>query len=104
MKIIFRIVTVLLFVLFFSFALKNTQEASLQFFLDYQWTGPLVLLLLGFFVGGAIMGVLAMSPTLFRYRREVARQKKAIAALEKAQQASLSSPPDTLVNIDRTVL
>ena len=104
MKIIFRIVTVLLFVLFFSFALKNTQEASLQFFLDYQWTGPLVLLLLGFFVGGAVMGVLAMSPTLFRYRREVARQKKAIASLEKEQQVSLSSAPDTLVNIDRTVL
>ena len=104
MKIIFRIITVLLFVLFFTFALKNTQEATLELFLDYQYRGPLVLLLLGFFAGGAVLGVLAMSPTVFRYRREAARQRKALAALEKEREASTADTPDTLVNIDRSVL
>ncbi len=104
MKIILRIITALLFVLFFAFALKNTQEATLKFFLDYEFRGPLVVLLLGSFVGGAILGVLAMSPTVFRYRREMARQKKAIAALEKERDASAVVVPDTLVNIDRSVL
>lgn len=104
MKIILRIVTVLLFALFFTFALKNTQEATLALFLDYQFTSPLVVLLLGFFIGGAILGVLAMCPMMFRYRREMARQKKAIAILEKERDAAAVIAPDTLVNIDRSVL
>ena len=51
MKILLRIIAVLLFIVFFGFAMKNTQEVSLQFFLGYEMRGPLVLLLLGFFVG-----------------------------------------------------
>ena len=64
MKIIFRIVAAILFVIFFGFALKNTQEVALQFFLGYEIRGPLVLLLLGFFAAGAALGVLAMTPTV----------------------------------------
>lgn len=104
MKIILRIITALLFVLFFAFALKNTQEVTLELFLDYSFRGPLVVLLLGFFVGGAILGVLAMSPTMFRYRREVSRQKKTIVALQKERDTAVVVAPDTLVNIDRSVL
>jgi putative membrane protein len=83
MKILFRIVAVLLFVIFFGFALKNTQEVALHFFLDYEIRGPLVLLLLGFFALGAVFGVLAMMPTLFRHRRDLTKQKKAIVAMQK---------------------
>ena len=83
MKLLFRIVAAILFVIFFGFALKNTQEVALRFFLDYEMRGPLVLLLLGFFVGGATLGVLAMTPTVFRYRRDASRQKKVIAAMKK---------------------
>jgi hypothetical protein len=56
----------------------------------------LVLLLLGFFLGGAALGVLAMTPTLFRHRRELSKQKKLVAALQKeneAQQLARSQPP-----------
>lgn len=83
MKILFRLVAVLLFILFFGFALKNTQEVTLRFFFSYEVHGPLVLLLLAFFAGGAVLGVLAMMPTVFRYRRELARQKKTITAMEQ---------------------
>jgi len=83
MKYLFRIVAVILFALFFGFALKNTQEVALRFFFDYEIRGPLVLLLLAFFVGGAVLGILAMMPTVFRHRRDISRHKKAIAALEK---------------------
>lgn len=96
MKIVFRIVAVILFIVFFGFALKNTQEIALQFFLDYELRGPLVMILLGFFIAGAALGVLAFTPTLFRYRRELTRQKKAMAALQtnhEAQLASLARPP-----------
>lgn len=87
MKYIFRIIAVILFIVFFGFALKNTQEAVLYFFLGYELRGPLVMLLLGFFLAGAILGILAMIPTVFRHRRETTRHKKAIATLEREQEA-----------------
>ena len=96
MKVLFRIVAALLFVIFFGFALKNTQEAALQFFLGYEIRGPLVLLLLGFFTAGAALGVLAMTPTVLRYRRDVTKYKKTIAVMQKegdVQQYSPIQPP-----------
>lgn len=100
MKILFRIVAALLFVVFFGFALKNTQEVALHFFLDYEIRGPLVLLLLGFFAAGAILGVLAMTPTVLRHRREASRSKR-LAAQHAAAPAASASPvtvrPDTPV-------
>lgn len=103
MKLLFRIVAVILFIVFFGFALKNTEEVVLRFFLNYEIRSPLVLLLLGFFAAGAVLGVLAMTPTVFRYRREVARQKKAAAVMrtqsEQQQVARIQPlPPDGIVN------
>lgn len=103
MKILFRVVAAILFVIFFGFALKNTQEAALQFFLGYEIRGPLVLLLLGFFATGAALGVLAMMPTVFRYRRDLSKQKKTIVVMQKdseAQQLARMQPPqpDSVVN------
>lgn len=88
MKLLFRTVAVILFVIFFGFALKNTQEVALHFFLDYELKSPLVLLLLGFFVAGAALGVLAMMPTVFRHRRDLSKQKKAIAAMQQENEAN----------------
>jgi len=62
MKIVSRLIAAILFIFFFFFALKNTQEVTLHFFLGYERTDPLVLILLVTFVGGAILGVLAMTP------------------------------------------
>jgi len=104
MKILFRIIAIVLFVVFFGFALKNTQDVSLQFFMGYQISGPLVLLLLGFFVGGGVLGVLAMLPAFFRQRRELGRHRKTIAALQKENQAQApartqSPQPDAVINM-----
>lgn len=96
MKIIFRIVAAVLFVIFFGFALKNTQEVSLRFFFNYEVRGPLVLLLLAFFASGAMLGVLAMIPTVFRHRRDLTKHKKTITAMEQehaAQQLARVQPP-----------
>jgi uncharacterized integral membrane protein len=91
MKILFRILAVALFIVFFGFALKNTQEVALQFFMGYEIRGPLVLLLLGFFAVGAVLGVLAMTPTFVRHRRELARHRKAIVTLQKENQAQMTA-------------
>ena len=91
MKIISTVVGVVLFVLFFGFALKNTQEVDLHLFLNYELRGPLVLMLMVFFVAGAVLGVLALTPTVFRHRRESSKQKTTIQSLQisalKANQA-----------------
>ncbi len=76
MKFIFRILMAMLFIIFFGFALKNTQEVGLRFFLDYEIRGPLVILLLIFFVAGFCFGVLAMMPVFFRQRRDLIKQQK----------------------------
>jgi putative membrane protein len=96
MKLFSRIAAVILFVLFFGFALENTQEVVLHLFLNYEIRGPLVLVLLGFFAIGAVLGVLAMTPMVFRHRRDTARHQKTIARMEKeqiAKQAARTNPP-----------
>lgn len=103
MKILFRIIAAILFIVFFGFALKNTQEIALRFFFNYEVRGPLVLLLLGFFVGGAALGVLAMTPTVFRYRRDMTKHKHTINAMEREReaqhQARFQPPqPDSVTN------
>lgn len=95
MKFISTIVGCLVFVLFFGFALKNTQEVDLHFFLNYELRGPLVLMLLAFFVVGAALGILAVTPTVFRHRRENRRHASTIAELQgSARRAGGQPQPD----------
>ena len=91
MKLLSRIAAVILFVIFFGFALENTHEVVLRFFLNYEMRGPMVLMLLGFFVVGAVMGVLAMTPTVFRHRRDVTKHQKAMSRMEQEHQALLAA-------------
>jgi len=95
MKFISTIVGVILFVLFFGFALKNTQEVDLHFFLNYELRGPLVLMLLVAFVSGAALGILAVTPTVFRQRRERRSQSRPIEELQATARLGASQPqPD----------
>ncbi|MES2128490.1 MAG: LapA family protein [Pseudomonadota bacterium] len=97
MKFISTIVGFVLFVLFFGFALKNTTPVELHFFLNYELVAPLALILLGFFVAGAALGILAVTPTVFRHRRENSKHKNTIAALQSvARTASVPMQPDAV--------
>jgi uncharacterized integral membrane protein len=98
MKIVSTVVGFILFILFFGFALKNTQEVNLVMFLNYELRGPLVLMLLGFFVAGAFLGVLALTPTVFRYRREANKQKNTIQTLQTSALSVNAQPQPDSVN------
>jgi putative membrane protein len=89
MKWVFRIVAVLLFIVFFGFAVRNTQEVDLNFFPAGGLHGPMVLMLLSFFVAGAVLGVIAMMPTLFRHRRDLGRQRKELALVRQEREAEI---------------
>lgn len=84
MKILVRLFAVALFIVFFGFALKNTDEVVLHLFWNVQAKSPLILLLLVFLIAGAAMGVLGMTGTLLRYRREAARCRKEFEQYKKA--------------------
>ena len=97
MKFVSTIIGCVLFVLFFGFALKNTDQAVLRFFLDYELRAPLALILLGFFIAGAFLGILAVTPTVFRHRRESNKHKSTIDALQTvARQTNGAPTPDSV--------
>lgn len=75
------------------FAIQNTAPVTLTLVLDYQWQAPLVILLLAFFGGGAILGVLSLVGPVFRQRREIARLKRALTQAEHAPVPELPPQP-----------
>lgn len=83
MKIISKVFTLLLFILFLGFALKNTDPATLHFYLGYAFSGPLVVILLIFLVVGIILGILMTLPTLFRYRMRMKHAQKESALAQQ---------------------
>ena len=92
MKLLVRVLSIALFIVFFDFALKNTDEVVLNLFWNAKASSPLILLLLGFLLLGLVMGVLAMTGTVLRYRRELLvlrreadRQKQTTAEIARAR-------------------
>jgi lipopolysaccharide assembly protein A len=102
MKLLIRLLSIALFIVFFDFALKNTDEVVLSLFWNSKASAPLILLLLGFLLLGLMIGVLAMMSTLLRYRRELlalkreAEQQKQSAA-EVAKARTQPPAPESLV-------
>jgi uncharacterized integral membrane protein len=66
----------LLFLLLLGFAVKNDQPVVLRYFFGYEWQTSLIVILLCFFAGGVLIGVLAMLGNMFRQRRELAALKR----------------------------
>ncbi len=65
-----------IFLFLLAFALKNTDQVSVRFFFDTAWQAPLIIIVLAFFAGGALLGVLSLLGTVFGLRREVSRLKR----------------------------
>lgn len=58
------------------FAVKNAQTVTVHGLADYTWQAPLVLVLLVFFAGGVVIGLLASLGSVFKLRRELSQAKK----------------------------
>ncbi|PKO94369.1 MAG: DUF1049 domain-containing protein [Betaproteobacteria bacterium HGW-Betaproteobacteria-10] len=84
----------IIFLFLLVFAMRNTQAVTLQFILDYVWEAPLVIVLLVFFAGGAILGVLSLVGVIFRQRQEILQLKRAAG---KSQLAVTTPEPPTLI-------
>ena len=95
MRYLTWILRLFLFLVLLLFALKNTLPVRLHFFFDTGWDVPLVVLLLGFFAAGAVLGVMACMGGLFRQRRSIRALKRELEARSSAGQpaAAASLPP-----------
>lgn len=83
----------IIFAFLVVFAVQNTAPVTLNLVLDYQWQTPLVILLLVFFAGGAILGVLSLVGVVFRQRRELSRLRRAAGKAEQAAPVLPDVPP-----------
>jgi uncharacterized integral membrane protein len=89
---------IVLFVVFVLIAVKNMQAVSLHFFLGQTWELPLIVLLLIFLVFGAVLGVVAWLPRVFRDKREIQALKRRLgedapALAPAARPEPIASPP-----------
>lgn len=71
---------ILLFLLLFGFALKNTDPVMVRFYLGSQWEAPLAMVVLVFFGVGAVAGVIACLTHVYRQRREILQLRKEVRA------------------------
>jgi uncharacterized integral membrane protein len=93
-RIVRAVALIALFLLFFGFALKNTELVTVRYFLGQEWRAALSLVLLAFFGAGVVLGVLASLSVAYRQRRELARLRQRVAA-EQPPTASRPALPDT---------
>ena len=73
-------IRLLVFSVLVVFAVQNTNPVILKLLPGQAWEAPLVIVLLLFFVGGALLGVLSLLAVVFRQRREIARLQRPAAA------------------------
>ena len=69
MRYLLWILKIALFLLAFSFAVKNTDPVAVRYYLGAEWHAPLIFVMLVAFCAGAAFGVVACLPQLFRLRR-----------------------------------
>ena len=79
-----------IFFTLFAFALNNQADVTVHFFFGYQWTSPLVMVVLISFAGGLLLGILGMVPRWWQQRR----QAKHHAALAKVPSAPVPPTSD----------
>lgn len=71
-------IRIVLFLLFFAFAIKNTDAVVMNGLLGARWESPLIVLLLLFFAVGVLLGVMAMTFHVIGVKRELAETRKAL--------------------------
>lgn len=78
----------------FAFTLNNQGDVTVHFFFGHQWTGPLILVVLGAFCIGVMLGIIAMVPRWWRHRRAAAQARQALQPGTPAPPAPNLLPPD----------
>jgi uncharacterized integral membrane protein len=75
MRLLFWVLRAFIFFTLFAFALNNQQRVTVRWFFGAESTAPMVLVVLGAFALGCVVGVVAMLPGWWRERRAASRGK-----------------------------
>ncbi|MET0382725.1 MAG: LapA family protein [Burkholderiaceae bacterium] len=94
MRLLTWLLRAFLFFALFAFAINNQQPATVNWFFSYAWTTSMVYIVLFAFVAGALLGMLAMTPSWWRDRR---RAKRPGAPAAAAAAPAASTTPEVLV-------
>ena len=73
-------IRLVIFLFLVAFAIGNTDPVLLRPLPGVEWQAPLIVILLAFFVAGALFGVLSLVGTVLRQRRQITSLQKAQAA------------------------
>ncbi|MEY4737019.1 MAG: hypothetical protein RL302_1338 [Pseudomonadota bacterium] len=82
-----------IFFTLFAFALNNQGDTTVNFFFGYRWTAPMVLVVLGAFASGLVIGVLGMVPRWWRHRREATKARRVANEATAALNAETNKQP-----------
>ena len=85
MRIVTWAIRLIVLLLLVAFAAKNADPVTLRVYFDLALQAPLVVVLFGFFLVGALFGILALLTTVLRQRRQIAFLKKRIPPEEPSR-------------------
>ena len=78
------------------FSVKNAGIVTLHAY-PWSWEAPLVLIILAFFAGGVVLGLLASVSTIWKLRREVRSLNKTLRAKDNAATTIAATAPPVSV-------
>jgi len=78
MRVFYLLIKVILFLALFAFAVGNADSIVVRYFPGREWQAPLVFVLLVFFGGGVLSGVVAGTAVIARQRREILALRRAL--------------------------
>ena len=97
MRILTKLWRAFLFFALLAFAMNNLQPATVNWFFSYAWTAPMVIIVLVAFTCGAVVGILAMTPSWWHHRSRSNRLEAPAIAAPPPAPAAPPAPPDVIV-------
>jgi len=94
MRYLLRIAELALLILLIAITVQNSTIVKFNLFLGQTWSAPLIVFLLGFFIAGAIVGLMATFTYYLRMRKELSLLKKELRQRHQGQVES--DPSDAL--------
>ena len=98
MRVVTWAIRLIFFTVLLAFAAKNTDPVVLKFYFDTAFEAPLVAVLFGFFAAGVVIGIIAVTGTILRQRREILRlrresRQREAAGTRAADESASEIPP-----------
>ena len=90
------ILKIAIFFPLFAFALNNQPVATVHFFFGNYWLAPMVLVVLGAFAIGVVVGVLGMAPWWWKHRTATQRERLPLASPDANTKSPVSGVPHGL--------